>query len=178
MAVSTITCSLADAPALFRKLGNRTRSALMLGARSAALQMVPIMVRQTDKAPPASQRGSRGAVNTGEYRRRWKATALTGASGNVGVLVGNSAPYAGIIEYGRRKGAKRPPTEPIARWAQRKFGIPYQAAKGIAFVIARRISQRGLLARHVLTGRQTEQLLLEALERDVLHELIRALRTP
>lgn len=151
---------------------------MMRGARSAASQMLPILERATAMAPPASPRGRPGAVNTGNYRQSWKAVAeRSSLYGGIGVLVSNTAPYAGVIEYGRRPG-KMPPKEPIARWAQRKLGLPYKEAKGLAFVIARRIGREGLLPRRVLTSEQTMTLLMEALERDVLHEIIQELRTP
>lgn len=177
MATTVITCAIADLPKIFQKLGERTRPALLRGAKSAAAQMLPLMVRATDNAPPASPRGSKGAVNTAAYRQRWKTLATTGPGGSLGVLVSNDSPYAGVIEYGRRPGARRPPVEPIARWAQRKLGLPYKNARSMAFVIARRIGQRGLLPRRVLTSEQTTRLLLEALERDVLHELLAELRS-
>lgn len=175
--MATITVDLPNAGKLFRRLGDQLKPTLLLGARSAAAQMLPIMVKQTQNAPPASPRGSRGAFNTGDYRRRWKATAqIGGTEGNPGVLVSNSAPYAGVIEYGRRPGSRPPPREPIARWAQRKLGLPYAEARGLSWVIAQRIAKRGLMPRRVLTSDQTEKLLVEALERDVLHELIAAVR--
>lgn len=175
--MAIIQVELRDAADLFRAMGSRAPAAIHRGLLSAAMQAKPIMVRQTDTAPPASRRGSRGAVNTGNYRQAWKA-APDSKGGSQGLLVANTSPYAGVIEYGRRRGAKAPPLEPIARWAQRKLGLPYKRARGIAFVIARRISQRGLLARRVLTSRTTTDLLLTAVKRNVLREIIRTLRSP
>lgn len=175
--MAMIEVELSDAPALFRAMGSRTPAALRRGLLSAALQAKTIMVRQTDAAPPASPRGSRGAVNTGNYRAAWKAEPNS-RGGSLGLLVANTTPYSGVIEYGRRRGAKAPPLEPIARWAQRKLGLPYARARGIAFVIARRIGERGLRPRRVLTSRTTTDLLLTAVKRDVLREIVRTLRSP
>lgn len=174
--MATIEIPLTEAGALFQRFGDRVPQAIRRGLMSAALQAKVIMVRQTDNAPPASPRGSRGAVNTGAYRQAWKASAETRV-GSQGLLVGNSSPYAGVIEYGRRRGAKRPPIEPIARWAQRKLRLPYPKAKGIAFVIAKRIGERGLKARQVLTSRTTTSLLIEGMKRDVLRELLSLTRS-
>lgn len=177
--MATIAVPLTGAGDLFRRLGSRIPAVINRGLLSASRQALPILVRQTDTAAPASARGSRGAVNTGAYRAAWKAEPKQGLlSMRYGLLVSNRMPYSGVIEYGRRRGAKAPPTEPIARWAQRKLGLPYPKAKGIAFVIARKIGERGLQPRRVLTSRTTLDLLGDAMKRDLLHELIRALETP
>jgi hypothetical protein len=174
----TQAITLQQLPQLFERFGARIEVAAIRGLRSAAARMLPILERATALAPPASPRGRPGAVNTGNYRMQWKAQAKgAGLQGGAGVLVSNSAPYAGVIEYGRRPG-RMPPREPIARWAQRKLGLPYKDAKGIAFVIARRIGREGLLPRRVLTSEQTMAALMDALEGEVLHELIEELRNP
>lgn len=166
-----ITVELSKMGALFQRMAAESPQAIRRGLLSAAAQMVPIMVRATDNAPPASARGSKGAVNTGDYRRRWTAHP-DNQKGVDGVLVGNSAPQAGVIEYGRRPGARRPPVESIARWAQRKLGLAYPEARGIAFAMARNIGKRGLRPRRVLTSFGTKFKLRQALIRDVLHEYI------
>lgn len=174
--MATIEVDLKAAGALFRRMGDRVPGIVRRGLLSAALQAQTILVRATDTAPPASANGSRGAFNYGDYRRAWKARPDTRA-GSQGLLVSNDRPYAGVIEYGRRAGARRPPSEPIARWAQRKLGLPYARAKGIAFVIAKRIGERGLRPRRVLTSRTTTSLLIEAMRRDVLRELLRSVES-
>lgn len=177
--MATIAVPLAGAGDLFRKLGSRVPDVINRGLLSASRQALPILVRQTDLAVPASANGSRGAVNTGAYRQAWKAEPKQGfLSFRYGLLVSNRMPYSGVIEYGRRRGARPPPTEAIARWAQRKLGLPYKKARGIAFVIAKKIGKRGLQPRRVLTSRTTLDLLKDALQRDMLHELIRALGSP
>lgn len=174
--MANVEVPLDKAGALFRRYAQKMPSTIRKGLLSASLQAKPIMVKQTDMAPPASPKGSRGAVNTGNYRQAWKSAPGT-QGGTQGMRVSNSAPYAGVIEYGRRRGAKMPPIDPIARWAQRKLGLPYPKAKGIAFAIAKAISKRGLQPRRVLTSRTTLDLLLTAMRRDVLHEMIRMMRS-
>lgn len=166
-----ITVAMANAGALFQRMADQTPDIIRRGLLSASAQMVPILVRATNTAPPASAKGSKGAVNTGDFRRRWSAMPETQGR-TQGVLVGNSSPYAGVIEYGRRAGAKMPPIEPLARWAQRKLQLPYAQAKGLAFVMARNIKRRGLRPRLILTSKGTLKLLRQAMTRDVLHEYI------
>lgn len=58
--------------------------------------------------------------------------------------VKSDAPYAGIIERGARPHpVSRKAQEMLARWAMRKFGVPEKEAKGIAFLIARKIAREG-----------------------------------
>jgi hypothetical protein len=57
--------------------------------------------------------------------------------------------YPDVIEDGRRKGARMPPTQPIALWAVRKLGLSTGEAERIAWVIARGISRKGIAAKHV-----------------------------
>lgn len=88
-----------------------------------------------------------------------------------GALLYNTAPYSGVLEYGRRRGAKMPPIDIIMKWAKRK-GIAKPSQKqmsayakrkeknpnarppkanltpsqwrSLAFMIARKIASRGL----------------------------------
>jgi hypothetical protein len=113
-------------------------------------------------------------VDRGTYRRSWQVGNIDG-----GAVVYNSAPYAAIIEHGRRPG-KFPPIRAIEEWVARKGFV--QAAAGFkmgvtafrraagyeegktsarsqnnaavirqaAFLIARKIAREGMAARHVL----------------------------
>lgn len=55
-------------------------------------------------------------ADQGTYRRAWAAKKIQG-----GAELRNDAPHAGVIEYGRRPGARRPPLEPILAWVRRRF---------------------------------------------------------
>ncbi len=127
-------------------------------------------------APPAnpSGKGSGGAVNTGHFLSSWEANP-TQQGGSFGVLIqvpNSKAPYAAVIEYGRRPGSRPPPVEPIARWAQRRLRLPYEQAKGIAFGIARSIGRRGLKGRRILTGTPTITKFRKAMTEELLKALI------
>src|SRR5512145_2840339 len=50
--------------------------------------------------------------------------------------------YLEFLDTGRGPG-KFPPIEPLIRWAQNKFGVDEVEARGIAFVVARKIANLG-----------------------------------
>lgn len=102
-------------------------------------------------------------VDTGFYRQSWKAERLPGG----GAILFSDAPYAAVIEHGRRVGQRPPPVNVIAAWVRRKMGrrlkreirrryAGQRLAAGdreaaiereiqsTAFVIARAIGRRGL----------------------------------
>ena len=151
-------------------LKERGEKAYKRGLRSAAMRARTIMDAATVTAPPASPNGTRGAVNTGAYRRAWKVEPTAD-----GIHIYSLSPYAGVIEYGRRPGARMPPSYPedvIARWAQRKLGLPYKRAKAVSFLIRRAIARRGLAPRRVLTSPNTVAFLSAALRGEVEREIM------
>ena len=152
------------------RLGKQYIPAAKRGILSGALHSIPIMHRRTQEAPPANPngKGTGGAVNYRNYLRSWKAERIDN-----GATIYNEAPYAGIIEDGRRPGAKAPPREAIARWVQRKLRVTAKEAKSVAFVIARSIKARGLLPRRVMANAIPE--LTKAILDDVDRELKKVL---
>lgn len=176
----TITVALPQLPALMARLKTKAEASLQRGIQSAAMRASPIMENAVRTAPPANpaRKGVGGAVNTANYLRSWKSRPQRTATG-IGLLIyTGGVPYSGVIEYGRRAGARMPPAEPITRWAQRRFSIPYDEAKRISFVIRRAIKRRGLLPRHVLTSEKTQNQLVSAFQEEVLRELIAAIGAP
>lgn len=70
-------------------------------------------------------------------------TELRGQPIQRSVEIFSSVFYAPIREVGRRFG-RRPPTEALVLWVVRKLGVrDARAARGVAFVIARKIGARG-----------------------------------
>jgi hypothetical protein len=101
-------------------------------------------------------------VDRGTYRQRFKVRML-----KTGAAIYNSLPYAPVIEWGRRAGAKMPPPAALVDWVIRKGLVPRvrkgksgkgwtvwdqrEAAMQIAWMIARAIQKRGQPARAVLS---------------------------
>lgn len=122
-----------------RVLAERLRADTEIARRAAieaAQRAVADAVRLTNEA---------GAVDQGFYKASWSAVAVRG-----GAEVGNSAPYAAVIEYGRRPGRPGPPLAPILAWVQRKLGVRGADAYPIALAIRQRIHDRGTKPRRVL----------------------------
>jgi len=55
-----------------------------------------------------------------------------------------SEEYPAVMELGRRPGAAMPPVDALMRWVHLKMGISNEKARGVAYVVARAISRRGI----------------------------------
>ena len=76
-------------------------------AYDASLRGVSRAVKQTKQA---------GKVDRGQFMAAWKALQTED-----GAELVNDAPYAAVIEHGRRPGKPGPPLAPIYEWVQRKL---------------------------------------------------------
>jgi hypothetical protein len=127
---------------------------------AAAPWLLSIVRASTSVAKPASPRGGYGAVATGKLLNSWKATRV----GSKGILISNSTTQALIADVGRKKGAKMPPLENIAKWAQARLGLSASEARSAAWPIARAIKQRGLQKRGILHSDQSNRQLVRFME--------------
>lgn len=85
-------------------------------------------------------------------------TSVTGALSNSITIrktplgarrVGTNVGYGLYVEFGRPPG-KFPPPDVLERWVKRKLGVSGKAAKGVAFQIAKKISEKGTEAQPFL----------------------------
>lgn len=127
------------------KLGASFMPTVHRGVFAGALRSLEIVRSNTETAPPACPNGSAGAVDTRHYLRGWKAQRT-----NSGAVIFNDTPYAGVIELGRRPGARPPPSKMLMPWLRHKLHLSESEAVGMAFVVARAIGRRGQAGRHVL----------------------------
>lgn len=108
-----------------------------------------------------------GITSSGEgLLSSWRTKAeIVKGGGNL--VVWNSQPYSAVVEYGRRPGARMPPTRFIARWAQRKLGLSAKEAQRAAFPIAVNIAKRGIPGKHILEKAtpKIEAIIKESIER-------------
>ncbi len=91
----------------------------------------------------------KGIGDQGFYLASWGAQAVP-----TGAVLENTAPYAGIIEHGRRPNRPGPPLAPILGWVMRKLvrsgEITEAEAPGVAYVIRRHIHENGTAPRNIL----------------------------
>jgi len=168
------TLSLKDFRGYIKKLGKNLvghDGAVIRGIHSGLYRSIVVVQQATVDAYPASPNGSTGAVNTGAYRGAWQVeTTKTGGR------IWNSKAYSGVIEYGRRRGAARPPIREIELWAKRKLGLSGKALKSAAFAIANAIKKRGLAGRKVLTSPRTESAITRAVMEEIRREVKAAIK--
>lgn len=62
----------------------------------------------------------------------------------------NKMPYASVIEFGRRAGARRPPVDALVPWVRDKLGVRGKEVRSVAFLVARKIGVKGIKARPVI----------------------------
>lgn len=133
----------------------------------------------------------RQPVDRATYKRSFRFDDIPG-----GAVAYNFAPYASVIELGRRPGARMPPLELILAWVKRKgigraihgpvqpqYGPQQRGARRksdrahavenqqhwIALQIARKIRARGLPAHHIL------KLAGERIAKRIAEDLVKAL---
>lgn len=130
--------------------------AVIKGLRSAAMRAVGFVVEEIDQAQPYP------AVNFGHLRQsiKWAKTAR-------GAQVFSDAPHFPFIEYGTR--AHFPPLAPLVVWATRKFGVPEDEARAIAWAVAIKISKEGIAPRHFFAKGMARMHAI--VEGEIAHEL-------
>lgn len=147
-----------------KELPRELENAVVRGIQAGALRGVALAVSAGDNAVPASEYGSKGAFDTGSYRRGWRARNVRD-----GAVVENVSKQADIIERGRRPGRRPPPSSIIIPWAKRRLGLSAKEAKRAAYPIAMAIGRRGLRARRVLELATPEivRVVIEEVKREV-----------
>ncbi len=125
----TIRCTPAEFPALIRRrLAQDTEE-----AKKAALDACWMAYREARRLTKA-----RGLIFTEEYHGSFYARPTP-----KGAVIGNDAPFALVIEKGRRPNRPGPPLAPILEWVEGKLGLSGDEAKEAAFHIREKIHRKG-----------------------------------
>jgi hypothetical protein len=108
------------------RLADQLKPTILRGMRAGAARAVGYLVQRTREAPPANPSGvgTGGAVNTGNFARRWRVIPLPD-----GVALDNDAPYAPIVDGGRRPG-KFPPKAELIAWIKRRILVKPKPKRG------------------------------------------------
>lgn len=128
----------------------------------AAKKSLPLIRKATILAPPASDNGRVGAVDTRRLLRAWNVLVEGGV-----VRIVNPTKYAVYVENGRQANSRPPPSSALVGWVGRKLGIYGKKAQGVAFVIARAIGARGLRPRNIVKGSLAEIREIHARETEI-----------
>lgn len=116
---------------LKKDVAARSAKALRAVQLTVALQGPRIAQRLVSNTKPMP-------VDRGTYRRSFHAEDLPN-----GAVFYNSAPHAGVMEYGRRPGTF-PPVKALTEWVRRKrIERDPKKAAGIAFAIALKMKREG-----------------------------------
>lgn len=158
-----------DLPKYMRELGDSFGPSLLAGLTSAAVRSVATLTTETDR---------KQAFNTGAYRRGWNhGTAMSIGQASAVIRVFNDVPYSGVIELGRRKGAKMPwlrtvplEAQPIYMWCISKLGMTADEAAKAAKPIAWSIKRKGITGKYVMRN------VLPQLAKDGAEEVAKSLR--
>ena len=90
-----------------------------------------------------------GVFDTGQFSGSWKGLPLPD-----GAELRNDAPYAGVLEWGRRPGRPGPPYQPIYEWVVRKLVgngiVAPEDAEDVAWAIRNKLHVEGSEPRHLL----------------------------
>jgi len=123
---------------LVREKLRRDQKELRRAAIDACSQAVPELVAATDRA---------GLSDTDTFRNGWSVQPLSG-----GAEIGNDAPHADAIEYGRRPGRPGPPIAPIRGWVARKIAPPPEQLDRVAWAVRDKIHRDGSPPKLILTS--------------------------
>ncbi len=106
-------------------------------------------------------------VGISNSREQITSDAFSTPTGALGVI-GTPSPYAPVIEDGRKpgKGVSRAGQDAIAAWAVGKLGVSPKAAKGVAYLISRKIKAQGIAAKRpfAITLERNRTVALRAFE--------------
>jgi hypothetical protein len=120
-----------------------------LAKDTEVVRRAAIEVTARGVAEAVAETDRQGLVDQSQYRQSWKFYPLLNGS-----ELRNDAPYAGVIEYGRRKGRPGPPFKPIYEWVIRKLvgtgEVAPDEAIQVAWAIRAHIHANGSKPRFVL----------------------------
>jgi hypothetical protein len=140
-----------------------------------ALERVALEVVIRAETAAVTSTNDKGLVDRFTFKNSWEHRQIKG-----GAELGNTAPYADVIEYGRRPNRPGPPLAPILAWVERKLvangEVAPDEAKHVAILIRQHIHTHGTKPKGVLRGvfAQMKGWFREAARRELARTTIRS----
>lgn len=139
----------------FQRYSLLAGSRMMTAAKRGLVRSQPALraeinasIQATKGVAPSTRGMNMPAIASGRYKGSWKiGRPYMSGPKEVSMRMHARSEYAGVIEFGRRVGAKMPPPGAIDRWLRSKgiaTGMSPSARRRFIFVIRRAISRRGL----------------------------------
>ncbi len=115
-------------------------------------EILLLLEREIKDATPVGVGGAAGL--RGSITHALMGTAFTGGLGVAGKVF-TPAPHGLPVELGTKP--HWPPIEPLVDWVHHKLGVPVAEARGVAFLVARKISRKGTEGAHMFEKTFTAQ---------------------
>lgn len=142
-----------------------TRKELEKAMKKSVIKIASEVKRETPVGVSGRLRNSIGSEVT---------TTANKVRGRIGTSITDEYPI--VMEFGRKRGARRPPAERLERWVHLQLGVPTDQAYGVARHVARIISIRGIKGREMFRkGFEASVKNVEDYFGDALLAIVRAL---
>jgi len=138
----TIRADLGDAAELARAFA-RSPAIVIEELVDATTEATLVAEREIAEHTPV------GIGGGGGLKGSWSAREPRVLADNIIGEVGTPLAHAVPVELGTRP--HFPPVQPLADWAQHKLGLSPAEARGVGFVIARKIARTGTKGAHMVT---------------------------
>jgi hypothetical protein len=135
---------------------------------------------RTKGVAPSTRGRVMPAIATGRYSNSWRVgRPYRSGIKEISMRMFSASEYAGVIEFGRRVGAKMPPSSAIDRWLRAKgidVGMSPSARRRFIFYVRRAISRRGLQpGRRVLYNQNTQGQMIVCVYKNIVDECNKSL---
>lgn len=111
---------------------------------AAMYEGIALIERNVKRFTPVGVYGAQGGLLASEHGE-----VIGKGTPVVKGVFGSSSPYAEVVEKGRTAGKAWPPEGSLIRWINLKLGVEGKAAKGLEFIIRRKIGRKGFPGAHM-----------------------------
>lgn len=138
------TIRIADLGKFEARLARETPAAFERFHETMARRVLLIMQQETRRQK---------AVFRGRLIRSWR---ISRGQRRAEMLIRNIAPYADVVDGGRRPNSRMPPSSVLVPWIQQRFGVSRKQAQRLAYPVARAIARKGIRPRRIVENGAAE----------------------